>query len=87
MTDIERRLNKMAGRTSSIEDRLSALQNYGQKSEQKTTGLVLPTADISREAKREQLENDLADINKQQRLLAARTNLARRSRGFTTEDR
>ena len=87
MTDIERRLNKMAGRTSSIEDRLSALQNYGQKSEQKTTGLVLPTADISREAEREQLENDLADINKQQRLLAARTNLARRSRGFTTEDR
>lgn len=87
MTDIERRLNKMAGRTSSIEDRLSALQNYGQKSEQKTNGLVLPTADISREAEREQLENDLADINKQQRLLAARTNLARRSRGFTTEDR
>lgn len=87
MTDIERRLNKMAGRTSAIEDRLSALQNYGQKSEQKTTGLVLPTADISREAEREQLENDLADINKQQRLLAARTNLARRSRGFTTEDR
>lgn len=31
MTDIERRLNKMAGRTSSIEDRLSALQNYGKK--------------------------------------------------------
>ena len=31
MTDIERRLNKMAGRTSSIEDRLSALQSYGKK--------------------------------------------------------
>lgn len=31
MTDIERRLNKMAGKTSSIEDRLSALQNYGKK--------------------------------------------------------
>ena len=31
MTDIERRLNKMAGKTSSIEDRLSALQNYGEK--------------------------------------------------------
>lgn len=30
MTDIERRLNKMAGKTSSIEDRLSALQNYGK---------------------------------------------------------
>lgn len=40
-----------------------------------------------RTTRRAQLESDLAKVNHEQRLLAARTNLARRSRGFTTEDR
>ena len=40
-----------------------------------------------RTTRRAQLESDLAKVNQEQRLLAARTNLARRSRGFTTEDR
>lgn len=45
----------------------------------------MSSADMS--DRRAQLESDLAKVNQEQRLLAARTNLARRSRGFTTEDR
>ena len=82
MTDIQRRLNNMRGGTASITDRLNTMRGSGESGE-----LVLPTAASDRDVQRAQLERDLAEVNQEQRLLAARTNLARRSRGFTNEDR
>lgn len=71
----------------------SSLQTAAQRAGSQTFNMVReqaekqPSTQTSRTDRRAQLESDLAKVNQEQRLLAARTNLARRSRGFTTEDR